>query len=205
MKRFFNLFKSSHSEILGENRSRNLRCLVTTALLVAVSMALESFTIELPFAKINFSFIAIASIGMLYGPFVSFFAGGICDIVGYIAHPTGTFMPVYTLIAMLQGMIYGIVLYSDWKEVNSKVKPKAFIIRVILARLFDVIIINLCLNTTANLHYGYIHADSLMAAIYMRIAKNAIQLVVDIPLLLALLPVVIVAHRQIIGRSIKKG
>ncbi len=201
MKSFFNLFAKSYSEMFGENRSANLRCMVTTALLIAVSMALEALTIQLPFAKVNFAFIAVAAIGMLYGPFVAFFATGICDVVGYIAHPDGMFIPAYILIAMLQGLIYGLVLYRGWGDMNIRERTAEFTARVVAARLLDVLIINLFLNTAANLHYGFIAADSLGAALSVRVTKNLLELIADIPLLLALLPAINAAYNSVRGRN----
>ena len=53
MKGFLSLFKSSANEL------KYVRCLTVTGLLIALSMSIEAFTIVLPFAKINFAFIAI--------------------------------------------------------------------------------------------------------------------------------------------------
>ena len=203
MKRFFNLFKDSAMEIIGKNK---VTCIVMTALLIALSMSIEAFTIEIPFAKINFAYIAIAAIGMLYGPTIGFFAGGICDILGYIVHPDGGFLPAYTLIAMIQGLIYGIVLYRRWGNINITEKGKKgrklteFAVRIIAARLLDVVIINLFLNTAANLHYGFIPEQAYGAAIIARIAKNALQLCADIPILLVILPVILGAYLKIFGK-----
>ena len=64
---------------------KDLRAVVVTGLLIALSMVIESFTINLGFAKINFAFLAIAAIGMLYGPSVSLFAGAVCDVLGILS------------------------------------------------------------------------------------------------------------------------
>lgn len=200
MKSFFDLFARSYNEMFGGSRSSNLRCMVTTALLIAVSMVIEMLTINLPFAKVNFAFIAVAAIGMLYGPSVAFFANGICDILGFIVNPTGSFLPVYTLIAMLQGLIYGIVLYrnKDNAQINGSLGKLAA--TAAAARIIDVLLINLVLNTAANLHYGFITADSLYAAISARFLKNALELLVDIPLLAALMPAVLKIFYSTVGR-----
>ena len=78
---------------------KDIRALAVTGMFIAVSMIIEKFSINLSFAKINFAFLAIAVIGMLTGPVMGFAAGLICDIVGYLASPTGAFLPVYTLVA----------------------------------------------------------------------------------------------------------
>lgn len=185
MKGFFSLFTSSAKEF------KSVRTLCVTGLLIAVSMMLEGLTIEIPNAKINFAYLAIAAIGMLYGPVVAFFSGALCDVVGYIAHPDGGFLPAYLIPAMLQGLIYGLVLY------RATAKRVSFYVRVVTARLLDVMIINLCLNTLLNIHYGFLVAETVVAGIWMRVVKNLLQFCVDVPISIAVLTAVSVAYLQV--------
>ncbi len=110
MKGFFSIFKESAKEFT------KLRSLVVTAMFVALSMVIESQAIDLHYAKLNFAFLAIAVIGMLFGPCMGLVAGLACDIVGYLAHPDGAFLPAYVLVAGLQGLIYGICLYQKMNQ-----------------------------------------------------------------------------------------
>ncbi len=201
MKRFISLFKESVCELKGRN---SIVCIVLTGMLVAVSMGLEAFTIEIPFAKINFAYVAIAGIGMLFGPVISTFAGGMCDIVGYIAHPDGAFIPTYILVAMLQGLIYGLFLYRKWGNISTFENKKGkrlteFGIRIIAARLTDILVINLVLNTFLNMHYGFIPRQALNIAIYTRLGKNMLQFIADVPILFAILPIMLMAYNVILG------
>ncbi|MGN0641728.1 MAG: folate family ECF transporter S component [Huintestinicola sp.] len=207
MKSFFDLFKSSYKELTGKN---GVICIVITGLLIAVSMAIEAFTIEIPFAKINFAFLAIASIGMLFGPTVSFIAGGLCDIVGFMVHPDGGFLPLYTLIGMFQGLIYGIILYRRWGNMvmEERSAGKRFCemaVRLVAARLCDVIIVNLLMNTAANMYYGFIPQQAYGAAIAARVVKNLLQLCADIPLMFIIMPIVLTAFTRTIGRNQMKA
>lgn len=187
MKRFLNSFHSSVKEL------SDLRCVLVTGLLIAVSMVIESQTIHLGFAKINFAFLAIASIGMLYGPVVGFFAGALCDIIGYIAFPDGGFLPLYVLIGAAQGLLYGMITYRKI--------PNLFLLRLFLARTLDVVIINLICNTAANYHYGFLASESsLQAAIYARIAKNLIELPIDLLLIALILPCILKAYEIVFGK-----
>ncbi|MBQ9208087.1 MAG: folate family ECF transporter S component [Oscillospiraceae bacterium] len=197
-----NIFVSSYEEIKGKNA---IFCLVTTAMLIGLSTVLEYFTIDIPFARINFAYIAIAAIGMLYGPCVSFFAGGICDVFGHIVHPQGAFLPVYTLIAAFQGLIYGLMLYRRWGYMSTLGKPgfantATMGIRIVASRVLDVLIINLLCNTAANLHYGFIPAQAFDEAVVLRLTKNLLQLCADIPLLLILIPALLMAYERSIGK-----
>ena len=182
---------------------KDIRALTVTGMFIAVSMILEKFTIPLASSKLNFAFLAIAVIGMLTGPVMGFAAGLICDIVGYIAFPQGAFLPVYTLVAGLQGFIYGICLYRKQEhfQVFGLNEHVSLIIRAVIARLLDVMIINLCLNTFLNMHYGFIPEQALTVAIPARLMKNIIELGADIPLLLLLLPAALTAYRRAFGNS----
>jgi ECF transporter S component (folate family) len=109
-------------------------------------MVIEAFTIDLVIFKINFAFLAIAVIGMLFGPTVSLVAGFACDIVGFVVHPQGGFIPTYILVAGLQGLIYGIVLYHKKDKFSfllknnktDKLTDITLHIRAIIARVIDV-------------------------------------------------------------------
>ncbi len=192
MRDFLSLFTESAKEFT------KVRSLVTTSLLVAVSMVIEMFSVDIGFAKLNFAFLAIAIIGMLFGPCMGLMAGFACDIVGYLAHPSGGFLPAY-----------GLFLYHKFKGhsiqfVNNKTEKSTDItlyLRAILARLTDVIVINLLIQTKLNLHYGFIPQEAYGVAIVARVAKNVIELAIDLPLLFILLPVALKAYQHIFCRS----
>lgn len=195
------------SEITGNNkRFANILNLVTAAMLMAVSMVIESLTIQIsPSLKINFAFLALAALGMLFGPSIGFIAGGMCDVLGFLVHPQGGFLPLYTLIGCLQGLIYGLVLYRRWGKLEDTSIGKGkkygeFAVRLIVARMLDVIIINLCLNTMANMHYGFIPQQAFGAAVAARFVKNALELAADIPLLFILMPAVLALYERTLGK-----
>ena len=189
MRDFLSVFTDSAKEFT------KVRSLVTTSLLVAVSMVIEMFSIDIGFAKLNFAFLAIAIIGMLFGPCMGMMAGFACDIVGYLAHPSGGFLPAYVLVGGLQGLFYGLFLYQKWSghsiqfvsNKTGKTTDITLYLRAIVARLADVVIINLLIQTKLNLHYGFIPQEAYGAAIVARVAKNVIELAIDLPLLFILL------------------
>lgn len=199
MKSFFSMFVKSAKEF------RHIKCITITGVFIAVSMLIEMFSIDLQFVKINFAFLAIAVIGMLFGPVVALFAGFGCDIVGFFVHPSGGFLPAYVLVAGLQGFIYGLVLYhkNDKHSIiltnnqNNKSTDITLFLKAIIARLIDILVINLLLNTKLNLHYGFIPEQAYGAAIVSRIAKNMIELCVDLPILFIILPVALNAYKHI--------
>jgi ECF transporter S component (folate family) len=194
MMSFFSMFGTSFKEF------RNVRTVLITGLFIAVSMVLEMFSINLALFKINFAFLAIAVIGMLFGPSVGLVAGMLCDIVGFIAKPDGGFFPAYVLVAGLQGLIYGICLYHradpQLRFLKRQSSTIVLCIRAVIARLLDVVIINLLLNTALNLHYGFIPAEAYGTAVIARTAKNVLELAADIPLLMLILPAALAAFKQ---------
>ncbi len=187
-----------------------IRSLVVTAMFVAISMVIETFSIDIVFAKLNFAFLAIAVIGMLFGPCVGFVAGCACDIVGYLVHPDGAFLPAYVLVGGFQGLIYGLCLYQKMNghsitfvnNTTGKQHDITLYLRAIVARLLDVVLINLLINTQLNMHYGFIPEEAYSTAIVARVAKNVIELVIDFPLLFILLPVTLAAYRRVFSKSL---
>lgn len=192
MKSFFSFFSDSAKEF------KTLRCIVVTGMLAAVAMAIESFSIPLPIGKVNFAFLGVAGIGMLFGPVVGFIGGAVCDVLGYIAKPDGGFLPLYTLLGGIQGFIYGTIMYYKRPVISSKSKFSLghMYLRVIVARLIDVFFINIICNTYANIHYGFIPAQTFSEIVGARILKNAIELAADIPLLIIIMPVIMTAYTR---------
>lgn len=180
---------------------KDLRAVIVTGLLIAVSMVIESFTVNLGFAKINFAFLALAAIGMLYGPSVSLLAGGICDIVGYLVAPDGGFLPLYTVIGAVQGLLYGLIAYRRLNHKTGRAFDAEMVARLIIARIADVLIINLVCNTAANFHYGFLRDKTLGAAIAARVVKNLLELPVDILLIAVVLMAVLKAYESVFGRQ----
>ena len=187
------MFRESFKEF------KDLRAVVVTGLLIALSMVIESFTINLGFAKITFAFLAIAAIGMLYGPSVSICAGAICDILGYLVAPDGAFFPLYTLIGAMQGLIYGVIAYRKLSKKTGREFDIEMMIRLVIARVADVVFINLICNTAANFHYGFLRDKTLGAAIAARVAKNLLELPIDIILIIGVLMAVLKAYTVVFG------
>lgn len=188
------LFRMSLDEL------KDLRAVIVTGLLIAVSMVIESFTIQLGFAKINFAFLAIAAIGMLYGPSVSLIAGAMCDVLGYMVAPDGGFLPLYTLIGAVQGLLYGLIAYRRISNKTGRPFDMEMMVRLIAARVVDVVFINLICNTAANFHYGFLRDKTVGAAIAARVVKNLLELPIDIVLITVVLTAVLKAYTAVFGR-----
>ncbi len=183
MKSFFNLFVRSAKEL------RSVRCLAVTAMLIALDLVLK-FTVSIDITsslRISFAFIALAAIGMLYGPTVACFAGFVTDILGFIIKPTGAFDIRYTLIEALGALLYGLFLYNAMRD-------KWMLPRIVVAKTVVVIICNLFLTTLVSASY---YGKGFFALFPTRAIKNLAQLPVDIFLLALFLPFVLGAFNQV--------
>ncbi len=181
MKKIFNLFKESAQEL------QNIRCLCVTAMLIALNMILKC-TLSIKVTNeliISFAYIALATIGALYGPVTGFIAGSITDILGFMIKPTGPFDIRFTLIEAIAGMLYGLFLYRAKAD-------KTLLPRIIGAKVSVMTICNLWLNTWFLLTYT---SKSFLMLLPVRITKNLIQLPIDIFILYMCLPPILKAFK----------
>lgn len=178
MRKITRLFAGSAKEL------KSPLCLATTGLLIAVYILLEVFApVNTEILKINFGFLAQAVIGMLYGPVVGIIAAIPCDILGAALRGNGL-IPVFTLIAMFEGLIYGLFLYRGRTGVRG-------FVNLVAAQVIVVVISHMIFNTTALYMLGFIgKGGALSVAVITRAGKNLIELPVDIVLLVVILPLV---------------
>ncbi|MDD3243938.1 MAG: folate family ECF transporter S component [Eubacteriales bacterium] len=139
MKSFKDTFLFSAREF------KNLRCIIVTALLIALNLALDRVSLYItPEIKIGFGFLTSAMIGMLFGPVVAMAAGAMGDILGFFLYPRGAYFFGFTLSAALGGLVYGLFFYR--REVK--------LLPAFLAKLTINLFINVCLNTLWNSMLG---------------------------------------------------
>lgn len=191
----FNSFKRSLREL------HDIRCIAAVGVFIAIFVVLDGFcSIRIGEAiKINFAYLALAVIGMLFGPTVGLVAGFACDLVGWLVNPTAGFLPWLALITALEGMIYGLGLYSFTPDRS----PKQYI-KIAITRLVVVILCNLILNTWALYSYGFIGGsdESLWSLIYARIGTNAVGFAAALVLMpIVLIPVKLAYNRMFKGRQ----
>lgn len=202
---FFANFKKSALEL------KNLRCLCVTAILIALDLVLKSVTINVTKdLKITFAFLALASVGMLFGPVVALLAGTVTDILGLlIAQNMGAFNPMFTLVEATGAMIYGIFLYglrlSNCSASGGKFVDKGDlkqILRIIFAKVTVVVICNLILTPIAlivsnSMAAGALVYEPTLKMYTVRLVKNAIQCPVDCVMLIAVLPMILTAYNRV--------
>ncbi len=197
----FYSFKRSLHEL------RNIRCLATVGVFIAIFVVLDGFcSIRIgEFLKINFAYLALATIGMLFGPAVGFISGFACDLVGYFINPVGAFLPWLALVTALEGMIYGLFLYDfvPYKLDGSKSVRQYFYQygKILFSRTIVVLICNLLLNTLALYSYGFIgkSGEGFWALVGARIGTNAIGLAIAFVIMPMILVPVRIAYSKLLA------
>ena len=99
-------------------------------------------SIRTPIITIGFSFVPIMLSAIILGPKYSTFIATICDIIGALVFPTGSFFFGFTITAFLTGLTYGLLLYRKEFKVD-----KWFIIRLVISTVIVTGILNGVLNT----------------------------------------------------------
>lgn len=116
------------------------KSLVICALLMAINIALGSYSIDLSaYLRIGYSFMTQPIVGMLFGPIPTCIVGMIQDIVKFIIKPTGAYWPPYTLCVGVAGILYGMMLH----------KKRITFARVYLTNLLVSVVVNMCLSSIA--------------------------------------------------------
>ncbi|MBO4374559.1 MAG: folate family ECF transporter S component [Lachnospiraceae bacterium] len=168
---------------------RDTKVLTTSAMLLAIAVILGFFKIPVSdVVEIRLQFLPVACAGMLFGPAVGGITGGLTDVLSFLVKPTGPFFPGFTITAVLQGVLYGVILGK--KEPTLK--------RIITAQLLDSIIIGLVMNSIClSLLYG----QGVIAVIGARVIKTLIMLPINILLLVAVTKGVRAINKRISGKA----
>lgn len=200
MKSFFLLFSDSANEL------KKISTLTVSGLFIALSIVLRNLTINISAdLRINFAFLGVMIIAMLYGPVVSVMANASVDIIGYFldGFKARDYNFALLLVKIIAGLIYGIMLYK-------KATGKSLVVNSVLSRVIVVLICNLLLNSMVlfycyqNRNFPFMTASEWSAfGIWMvpRITKNAIMLPVEIALSVIILPIAKQAYVRVFGRK----
>ncbi len=112
----------------------NVRTLAVCAMMLALRIVLgifSNFTLAImPFVKIGFTFIPIVITAYLFGPVCAGIVGGAGDILSIIlANPTAfSITPGITVCCIIEGMIYGTVLYRSKLKLRKVIIAKAAVL-----------------------------------------------------------------------------
>ena len=137
-------------------------------MLSAVSVILNQFTLFISqLLRISFTFLAVGTSAMLFGPVLTGALGAITDVLKYIVrNDGGAFFLGFTFNEFLRGFLYGLFFY------RKRITPA----RVFAAQLTVILVINLLLNP---LWLSILYRDAFGALVMMRLAKNAVMFPID--------------------------
>lgn len=104
---------------------RRLRSICGAGMLTALNIVLDQFSVMLtPTLRIGLGFLPAGVCGWAYGPVMAGLLCAVSDVLTFIIKPRGAFNPVWTLVAVIPGVIYGLVLYrrpvSLWRTALAK-------------------------------------------------------------------------------------
>lgn len=156
----------------------NLRTITLIAMLLAISIVLSFFTIQVSESlRLGLGYLITATMGMLFGPVTAGIAAGVGDIVKYLIKPSGAFFPGFTITAILGGILYGMVFYHS----------RVTLVRVIVAKTLTNVLLNILLNT---FWLSILMGKGFWGLVPSRVIKNIALLPVEILLLYTVLRIV---------------
>mgnify|MGYP001176403946 CR=1 FL=1 len=175
---FFRMFRLSLKEL------KNVRSMVTIALLMALSIVLSTYTIRLgPMLEISFNYVAVSAISMLFGPVVNAVTAVISDVISSVVAPNGAFFFWFALNPVVSGIIFSAFFYHR----------KITLPKVIIAKLIDTLLVNM-LMTPFWLYLMY--GPGSLALTPERMLKNLVSFVPEFFIMFAVLKVVEQIKRQ---------
>ncbi len=180
-KRTWNLFRDTL-----KLRKMTVRELCTMAMLVAITLGLSYISGFLRIGdaiKFNISFISVYVGAALFGPVAGGVIAALADVISFIANPTGAFVPVFTLMEFVNGMLFGFFLY---RTANTK---RSF--KWLLLLIFICAALQFCVNMfwrtyeLARLYYG---VDKFWALFISRLPGNVVMIACKVAVVMLLEP-----------------
>ncbi len=151
--------------------------LVLLALMVALNVLLGRLSIQFtPEIRVSvFGFIPIALAGMLMGPGYGALTGAAGDLLNYVlfTHAYGPLFPGYTLVALLSGAWYGLILHRKeltWWRAVLCIVPVIVVGEMFLNSIWTYILYN----------------KTFWAKLPLRLLTNAVEAPIKIVLLMGM-------------------
>ena len=163
---------------------RDLRKLIFAALITALSVVIGSLFLTVgENLRVKFTFFVFAVGSAVYGPVLGTMVGAASDLLGYLLFPSGAYFPGYTLSAMLQCLIYGLLLYRK---------------RITVVRLFSAkFLVNYLVNVTlGSLWSQILYGKGYLYYLTTSLIKNTVLLPLEVILLAALFALVLPAFSR---------
>ena len=154
---------------------KKLQTVVFCGLMGALSIILGLFaSIHFGPFSITYAWIPNRIIDFMFGPVVGALYGGVMDVIKFMLKPNGSFNLAYTAMAVLAGLIFGVVLYN--KQISF--------MRIVFAQTLVKIVINVGMGTYL---MAFERGQAFMALMPVRLIKNLIMIPLDSILLFIVL------------------
>ncbi|MFC2476267.1 MAG: folate family ECF transporter S component [Catonella sp.] len=154
---------------------KKLQTVVFCGLMGALSIILGLFaSIHFGPFSITYAWIPNRIIDFMFGPVVGALYGGVMDVIKFMLKPNGSFNLAYTAMAVLAGLIFGVVLYN--KQISF--------MRIVFAQTLVKIFINVGMGTYL---MAFERGQAFMALMPVRLIKNLIMIPLDSILLFIVL------------------
>lgn len=125
--------------------NKKLQINVFCALMIAAEIILTRFfSVQTPIIRISFGFLPVTFVAIMFGPLYGGMVGGISDLIGMLLFPAGPFHPGFTLVAALDGIVYGLLLH---RKTEKKWSRRELLCRVIFTVIITNLVFGLFLNT----------------------------------------------------------
>jgi len=149
---------------LSADELKNTVTVTTTAMLTGLYVVLHTFTTIVlnAFLQLRFSGMALALIGVLYGPVPAALAGGIGDLLKCVIRPTGAFFPGFTLSEIIRGFLFGLFFYR--KKVTFR---RALIASAVTCVICDLFLATFWLTIMGNGAFGALLVSRLLRCVLM--------------------------------------
>jgi len=171
-------FSSSLKEL------KSIRNIALCALFVALYVALNGVSFIVGSYKLTVAYIAIAALGLFFGPVTAPLAAGAADFLGFLVRQDGPYHPGLMLSLMLTAFVFGLILYKS---------PLTFW-RALLARGIINIFINIGLNT---LWMSNILGKGYFVILGDRTIKNLVLLIPESIIIYTTLLLIKKAHERL--------
>ena len=176
---FWGIWKESLDEL------RDVYVLTCCGILAALAVALKFVaSIDIgEYIRIGFSDLPGMAVSVLFGPAAGGIFWGMLDIIKYIVAPTGPFFPGFTVSAVINGILFGLILYRRPLSVQ----------RIFAAQLLSKVVVSLCINT---FWLSVLYGNAFLVMLPARALTNAVMLPIDTALTFVILRFVSKLWRQ---------
>lgn len=151
----------------------NTKKIVLLALLIGLNIVLSRIVpaINAWNMKISLTFITMVIAGNLYGPVFSILVGGLGDFIGSLLFPIGAYNPLFTITAILSGLIFGIFY-------EKNMEPKYAVIECLTNNIFVTLLLNSWfISITYNTSFTALLATRSLQALVMFVIQMLLIIV----------------------------